>query len=251
MKNRIWTLAAGSALLALSALFYFLQIILFQRVDDTRFYLLQDLAFLPVQVLLVTLIVDRLLTRRERQHLLEKMNMAIGTFYAEVGTDLLQRLLALDANRGVISAGLALPEEWTPRRFQAASLLTRQHVAQIKFTTEELGALRQYLLSHRDFLLRFLENPNLLEHDSFTDCLWAVFHLIDELAHRKNLQALPDADLRHLAGDMDRAYKLVVLEWLAYMKHLKKSYPYLFSLALRTNPFDPSARVEIENPLPA
>jgi hypothetical protein len=28
------------------------------------------------------------------------------------------------------------------------------------------------------------------------------------------------------------------------MEHLKKEYPYLFSLALRTNPFDPEASVE-------
>jgi len=32
---------------------------------------------------------------------------------------------------------------------------------------------------------------------------------------------------------------------LAYMKHLKKEYPYLFSLAVRTNPFDPGASVEV------
>jgi hypothetical protein len=29
------------------------------------------------------------------------------------------------------------------------------------------------------------------------------------------------------------------------MKHLKNSYPYLFSLAVRTNPFDPNAKAEI------
>lgn len=28
-------------------------------------------------------------------------------------------------------------------------------------------------------------------------------------------------------------------------EHLKKEYPYLFSLALRTNPFDPQASVEL------
>jgi len=27
------------------------------------------------------------------------------------------------------------------------------------------------------------------------------------------------------------------------MHHLKRNYPYLFSLAIRTNPFDPNARV--------
>ncbi len=73
----------------------------------------------------------------------------------------------------------------------------------------------------------------------------AVFHLADELAHRSDLASLPDADRKHLAGDLDRAYKCVAAEWLLHMMNLKRDYPYLFSLALRTNPFDASARVEV------
>jgi hypothetical protein len=42
------------------------------------------------------------------------------------------------------------------------------------------------LLSKRDFLVALMENPNLLEHESFTDLLWAVFHLVEELAVRLN-----------------------------------------------------------------
>ncbi len=45
----------------------------------------------------------------------------------------------------------------------------------------------------------------------------------------------------HLSGDIRRAYSILITEWLAYMKHLKSDYPYLFSLAVRTNPFDQTA----------
>jgi hypothetical protein len=38
---------------------------------------------------------------------------------------------------------------------------------------------------------------------------------------------------------------LLVTEWLSYMRHLSDSYPYLFSLAMRTNPFDPQASPEV------
>jgi len=85
----------------------------------------------------------------------------------------------------------------------------------------------------------------LLEHESFTDLLWAVFHLTEELACRTNVKQLPDTDYAHLSGDIKRAYVLLISEWLAYMKHLKADYPYLFSLAVRTNPFDPNASVEV------
>jgi hypothetical protein len=40
-------------------------------------------------------------------------------------------------------------------------------------------------------------------------------------------------------------YELLAAQWLAYMKHLRDNYPYLFSLAIRTNPFDPDASPEV------
>ena len=105
--------------------------------------------------------------------------------------------------------------------------------------------MKQFLMDHRDFFLRLLENPNLLEHERFTDLLWAVFHLMDELSHRDRLRNLPASDTAHLAGDMRRAYTAAMLQWVDYMKHLNDQYPYLFSLAIRSNPFDPKASVVV------
>ena len=247
MKHTAWSMMIGTALVGLSVGLYFLQIAVFHRVDDTEFYLMQDLAFLPVQVLLVTLIVDRLMTRREKQTVLNKMNMVIGAFFAEVGTELLRRLIVFDSQSGVIAPKLAIRADWSPRRFVEASDAARSHASKIEFPREHQEELRRFLLERRDFLLRLLENPSLLEHDTFTDSLWAVFHLTDELVHRADLKSIPNEDVEHLCGDIDRAYKCIVAEWLAYMRNLKRDYPYLFSLAVRTNPFDPSARVEIRS----
>ena len=86
-----------------------------------------------------------------------------------------------------------------------------------------------------------MENPNLLEHEGFTALLWAVFHLTEELDYRSDLSSLPDTDYNHISVDMKRAYLLVIIEWLAYIKHLKNNYPYLFSLASRVNPFNDEA----------
>lgn len=245
MKRTTWSMSIGVILLALSAGLYLLQIAVFHRTGDTTFYLLQDLAFLPVQVLLVTLIVDRLVTRREKQTKLDKMNMVIGAFYAEVGTELLKRLLAYDSNRAAIGPGLVIQKDWSPRHFADAANVARGHASKIEVPREDLAELRRFLGAQREFLLHLLENPNLLEHDTFTDSLWAVFHLTDELAHRADMQSLPDTDVQHLAGDIERAYKCIVTEWLAYMRNLQRDYPYLFSLALRTNPFDLAAHVEV------
>jgi hypothetical protein len=94
-------------------------------------------------------------------------------------------------------------------------------------------------------MLRLLENPILLEHEGFTDCLWAVFHLEEELVARESLRNLPAPDLAHLGVDAERAYSRLLAQWLAYMIHLRQAYPFLFSFLARTNPLRPGARAEI------
>ncbi len=56
------------------------------------------------------------------------------------------------------------------------------------------SGLRNFLIGKEDFLMRLLENPLLIEHESFTDMLLAVFHLTGELTHRKDLTGLPAND---------------------------------------------------------
>ena len=110
----------------------------------------------------------------------------------------------------------------------------------------DLNRLHIFLSEKGDLLLRQIENPDLSEHGPFNELLWATVHLRDELMSRKSLKGLPETDLAHLANDAGRAYSLLVGQWLDYLQHLKKRYPYLFSLALRTNPFaeNPSAIIE-------
>ncbi len=240
-----WQIVVALALLLSTVAVYALQIILFDTPRDTFFYLLQDLAFLPVQVLLVTLVLNRLLAARERQAMLGKMNMVIGAFFAEAGSDLLRLLLDFDSRPEDTKAALAGIGAWPDGRLagESARLADRQFAVDARIGS--LSDLKHDLVKRRDFMLRLLENPNLLEHQTFTELLWAVFHLTDELDHRPDLTRLPESDLDHLSGDIARAYRGLIIEWLAYLGHLRRDYPYLFSLAARTNPFDTAARVEV------
>ncbi|HRY76409.1 MAG TPA: hypothetical protein P5217_09010, partial [Methanoregulaceae archaeon] len=76
---------------------------------------------------------------------------------------------------------------------------------------------------------------------SFTDLLRAVFHLTEELKRRGDFSCLPASDTTHLSGDIRRVYGNLIVQWLDYMQYLKTSYPYLYSLEIRTNPFDTTA----------
>jgi hypothetical protein len=245
VKRQSWYVLLGWSLLVVSGVAYFVQIIIFRRTEDTFFYMLQDIAFVPIQVLLVTLILNELLRRREKRALLGKMNMAIGVFFSEVGTALLRSFAALDPQVEVLRSDLMLSNAWSRREFTKMRRRYRTYAGETDLQKIDLGCLKAFLLGKRDFMLNLLQNPNLLEHESFTDLLWAVFHLAEELVQRKSFKGLPDTDYQHLAGDMKRVYGLLISEWLAYMEHLKQKYPYLFSLAIRMNPFDPDATPEV------
>ena len=69
---------------------------------------------------------------------------------------------------------------------------------------------------------------------------------MEELSLRKTLLDTSKADYQHLTGDIKRAYSLLVAEWLSYIEHLKKDYPYLYFLAVRGNPFNLKASVEFK-----
>jgi hypothetical protein len=246
MKHFKWQIIFGISLIALSAILYSSQIFIFKRPHDTFFYILQDLAFVPISVLIVTLILDQLLRMREKRAMLKKMNMVIGAFFSEVGTGLLKSFLDFDVHYDETRENLIITNEWSEREFSAVKKSLKVYDYKIESQKGDLEDLKGFLIDKREFLLGLLENPNLLEHESFTDLLWAVFHLTEELACRADVKQLPVTDYAHLSGDIKRAYVLLISEWLAYMKHLKDVYPYLFSLAARTNPFDLNASVEVK-----
>jgi len=242
LSQQVWLFAA---LILSSALLYSIEYLLLHDAREVCVWIVSSVAFLPLQVALVTLVIERMLSARDRQATLRKLNMVIGAFFGEVGIELLKHFAALDPDVERVRQDLGASALVSRSGFQGLRKRLTSYSYRIEIDAVRLDGLRGFLVDKREFLLRLLENPSLLEHDTFSDLLWAVFHLADELRYRPDMTRLPDTDHQHLAGDMQRAYALLIAEWLAYMDHLRADYPYLFSLAIRTNPFDPSASVEI------
>lgn len=246
MKKLNWQIALGSTLVVLSVAVYLIHYLIFRDVHHIFIYLIGDIAFVFIEVLMVTLIIHKLLTVREKKSLLKKLNMVIGSFFSEVGTHLLKTLSTFDHTSKDLTGELVVDLNWSDANFARAHRSLQKYNFSIESQGGDLEGLKGFLAGKRNFLLRLLENPNLLEHDTFTDLLWAIFHLTDELIHRKDVNELPLTDYSHLSGDIKRAYTTLMSEWLEYMKHLKHDYPYLFSLAIRTNPFNANASVEVK-----
>lgn len=241
-----WRIVMGFVLIVLSALVYFIHYLIFRDPHHIFMYLVGDIAFVFIEVLLVTMIIDQLLHAREKQTLLFKLNMIIGLFFTEAGRELIARLSTFYPDVEKIRGDLIMTDRWSREDF--VNLEKRLDTIDYRMDSQrgDLEGLRSFLGEKRDFLLRLLENPNLLEHEEFTDLLWGIVHLSEELTFRKDLAALPKTDHAHLSVDMRRAFTRIVRGWIRYMAHLKKDYPYLFHLAVRTNPFDPKATPEVK-----
>ena len=240
-----WKGRLGLAFLLFAILFNVLHFWVFHDSDYIFKFILAQLGFLPVSTYLVTVIISQLLANREKQAMLKKLNMVIGSFFSQVGLELL----------GIISQGaekfssswqfIRINAEWQNADYAHALKELESFDHKLNSGCVRWKELQAFLVQEKTFLLNLLGNPNLLEHEAFTELLWAVFHLAEELEHRTDMEKLPQTDIDHLIGDLQRVSGHLIRQWLIYMQHLQKAYPFLFSLAVRLNPFDPEARPEI------
>jgi len=223
-------------LVAISSSIYLVDYLVDGSLKEVATSFLGNLAFLPIYIIVVTLTMEQLLRERERQTLRRKLNMVIGVFFSEVGTQLFRSVSRAVLQQEQLRTALLVTPQWKEADFTTALAYLEQHDSKLNVAQLDLVALKQFLVARRGFLVGLLENQNLLEHEAFTDLLWAVFHLVEELDARQSFEGIPQADSDHLAGDLKRVFGHLSREWVLYMQHLKDDYPYLFSLAIRLNP---------------
>ena len=241
MRLSRWQIGMGLSLILLSAAVYTIHYLIFRDVHHIFIYMVGDIAFVFIEVLMVSMVLHQLMEARAKSVILQKLNMLIGVFFSEIGTKLMAYFSDIDPDLDAIKSDLIITNDWVEQDFKKVGDLLKKFDYKVEADSIDLDYLRELFSEKSDFLLRLLENPNLLEHESFTNLLQAIFHLSQELLARENLKLLPGSDREHLTIDIERIYGMIVYQWLDYMGHLKSNYPYLFSLAMRANPFNQSA----------
>ena len=243
MNDKKWYLILSFYLVAASCLSYLIQLLIFHDQHNTFFYLLQDISFVPINVLLVTMLIDKLLQRKEKESLFKKINMIVGLFFNEIGMPLFDILNHRILDPKIMDFDLLIDPSWDDKKFNETLNVYSSKKYIFQFVDDLLQDTSALLLEKRLLLMQLMQNPSLMEHESFTDLLLAIFHLCDELSNRADFTLLPESDIKHLNNDFNRAYQFLITEWLKYLNHLKKAYPFLFSLAIRKNPFNPQRNI--------
>lgn len=241
-----WQLRLGLLLVFLSVLTYVMHYLLFNDLHHILIYFVGDIAFVFIEVLLVTLLIHSLLDRREKANIIAKMSTVIGAFFSELGRPLIVLLMEHGVREEALGVDLRFNNKWTDSDYKMAVKALSEKRSIIKLDATGMAEVKKLMTEKRDFLLGMMENPNLLEHEKFTEMLLALFHVQEELMFRGDPNALPKSDIAHLNKDVNRAFGLIIREWIMHMRHLQNNYSYLFSLATRTNPLDPLAEAIVK-----
>jgi len=117
MKKFKWQIVLGVFLVSLSVILYLIHYAIFRDPHHIFIYMLGDIAFVPIEVLFVTLIIHKVISEREKYVMMEKLNMVIGTFFSEVGTKLLKYFSEFDENFEEIRSNLIVENNWSEKHF--------------------------------------------------------------------------------------------------------------------------------------
>ena len=98
MKNLKQYLFVSFILIFLSFIMFLVHYLIFGQLENTEYYSFMNLCFIPINILAVTLVFEKLVERRSKLERISKLNMLVGLFFSDVGFTLLKLIVAGDEN---------------------------------------------------------------------------------------------------------------------------------------------------------
>ncbi len=233
MKNITHYLLVSFILILLSFIMFFIHYLVFGQLENTIYYSFMSLCFIPINILVVTLVFEKLVERRTKLERLSKLNMLVGLFFSDIGFTLLEIIVAGDANIQYLNL------DFTDLKNSNNKLKSYEHI--IDFEKINYPRLEKLVLESRDILSNLISNENILEHETFADLLMSLMHLRDEIVFLQ-YKTLTKDDSTHIKGDIGRVYRALTSQWINYLSHLKQFYPYQYNGAIKFNPFTVTSR---------
>lgn len=228
MKKIKYYFVISSILILLSAIMFGVHYMIFGQAINTAYYSLMNLCFIPINSLVVTIILEKLIDYRAKKERLEKLNMLVGIFFTEVGSKLMH--LIIDADKDAKNYILSFED------LNKVKVAVEKHKYKVDINDLDIDSIKKLLQDNSSLFINLISNENILQHQIFTDLLMSVIHLRDEIIFIEN-DTDGEIDIRHIENDVIRVYKNITIQWVHYLEYLEKFYPYLYNNAIRVNPF--------------
>ncbi|CEK34827.1 Uncharacterised protein [[Clostridium] sordellii] len=228
MKKIRYYFVISFILIALSAVMFLIHYLVFGQALNTAYYSLMNLCFIPINSLVVTIILEKLIDYRAKKDRIEKINMLVGIFFTEVGGKLMHLIIDSDKDaKNYIT------------NFEDLNNIKKclnEYDYKVDMNNIDLCSIKNILLENNNLFVTLISNENVFQHQIFTDLLMSVVHLRDEIIFMEKDDNL-ELNINHLENDVIRVYKNISIQWISYLEYLNKSYPFLYNNAVRVNPF--------------
>lgn len=224
-------------MIALSAVLYDLHYQIFQDFHHIAIFFLHDIAFLPLEVLLVSLGLDRLIERSKEEEGRSKLSIIESMFFKESGGEILRYLCQFDPNSQQLRDMLQVSEEWTQSDFINVQWQLRSYDFQIDVDQVDFFGLHDHLSKRHEYYLHILENPTLTQSNEFTELVMTIYLLWEELDGRTDLYNLDESE-RHTLGELlTEIYREGTSFWLDNAYNHSVHNPLRIRLLVAHNPF--------------
>ncbi|GAA0865172.1 hypothetical protein [Paraclostridium tenue] len=228
MKKIRYYFVISFILIALSSIMFFIHYLIFGQAINTAYYSLMNLCFIPINSLVVTIMLEKLIDYRAKKDRIEKINMLVGVFFTEVGGKLMHLIIDADKDaKNYIT------------NFEDLNKIKKslyEYNYKVNMNYIDLCTIKNILVEHSNLFVTLISNESILQHQIFTDLLMSVIHLRDEIIFMEKDNEL-ELNINHLENDVIRVYKNISIQWISYLEYLQKSYPFLYNNAIRVNPF--------------
>jgi len=218
-----WLIFFGVLLLTTSATVYLFHYMIFRDAHHIFLYLIGDIGFVPLEVILITMVFHKFLLRKEKHVKFEKLNAVVGVFFTRVGNDLIQFLSQYDLQYEETKKFIDVHNDWTTSDFDKKIKEFRTYKANIDTDQIPLSVLQRIIKKEESLILQVFGNTDMLDSYSLAYLFHTMFHLIDNLDHStKNGRT----SLHKLDINVEKLYTFLIYRWLHYTKHISEFYPH-------------------------
>lgn len=221
-KETIFTVLVLSMI---SGCIYGLQVLLFHDLRNTEFYIMQDLAFIPISIAITTVVVGNIVARRSREEAAEKAGMLRTMFFSDIGRILMKKINAISEPSIPVYSGKGMS-------VQKQQEIIRSTAVTVHTDRDTYEFIRAFLNEKKQDLITLSGNNNLMDQDDFTQLLGGLFHLLDEFSLRGSYEELSESDISHMNDDFARVLILLGTNLAASAEFQKKHFPDFYQKAI-------------------
>lgn len=224
-------------LLCASALLYAIHYLIFRDLHHLTIFGLHELAFVPLEVILVTLGLDQLVEKTHREEARSKVSIIETLYFNESGGTMLRYLTSFDPDAARLRELLQVTEDWHSSDFRQAIRQLKSYPFLLDLDRIDFFGLHYHLSQRHEYYRSMLENPALTQSEAFTEMIMKIYLLWEELDGRTNLYQLPEKDRNYLAELLHEIYRELTEYWLDNVYNHSIHNRFRLHRAIESNPF--------------